>query len=139
MTVSRSYVRHLVKSFYIFFLYLKKTQLIWLVICSIIFLDIHPFICSVIYPVIRYVIDLNIHQIICLVIHPVICPVIWCFPVWQSSFIKLSNGSLQCKFIRTFYPDICDLTPRIMQVVFLCTIDRAKIFRVIRSIFKNHT
>ena len=40
------------------------------------------------------------------VIHPVIslviCPVIWCFPVWQPCFIRLSNSSLQCEIIRTF-------------------------------------
>ena len=98
------------KIFLHFFLYLKKTQLICLVFCSVIFSDIHPFICLVIYPVICYVIHLNIHPVICLVIHPVICSVIWCFPVWQSSFIKLSDGGLHWEFIQTFYPYIWDLT-----------------------------
>ena len=27
---------------------------------------------------------------------------IWCFPIWLSTIIKLSDGDLQCKFIRNF-------------------------------------
>ena len=32
-------------------------------------------------------------------------PVIFYFLVWQSSFVKLSDGSLQCKFIQIFSKD----------------------------------
>ena len=35
-------------------------------------------------------------------IPPVICMVIWCFPIWISSFIKLSYGDLQYEYIWTF-------------------------------------
>ena len=27
---------------------------------------------------------------------------IWCFPIWLSTFIKLSDGDLQCEFIQNF-------------------------------------
>ena len=39
-------------------------------------------------------------QVICPVIHPVVHLVIWCFLIWWSSFIKLSDGDLQSKFIQ---------------------------------------
>ena len=44
-----------------------------------------------------------------LVIGPVIHMVIWCFPIWLSSFIKLSHGDLQCKFIQTFFQQFSNL------------------------------
>ena len=35
--------------------------------------------------------------------------IIWCFPIWLSSFIKLSHGDLQCKFIQTFFQQFSNL------------------------------
>ena len=48
--------------------------------------------------------DPVIRLIICLAICPVVHQVIWCFTVdSESSFVDLSNGSLQCEFIRSFH------------------------------------
>ena len=49
-------------------------------------------------------IHLFIRPVICPYICPVICMVIWNFQSdYVSSFIKLSDGDLQCKFIQTLY------------------------------------
>ena len=49
-------------------------------------------------------------------IWPVICQliylVLWCYPIWLSRFIKLSDGNLQCKFIQTF--DLVNILPLIL-------------------------
>ena len=132
MAVSRSYPCHfsdfcekkIVKPLFLFASFLKKTEFFFrlhltfvlkrdyffiiLVIClvlhpfihPIIYLGFYPVICPVVHTVIHPVILLVIHLVIHPVIYPLIHPIIWC--VWQSSFIKLSNSGLQCKFMGTF-------------------------------------
>ena len=54
----------------------------------------------------------GIHPNIYLVICRLIYLVLWCHPIWLSRFIKLSDGNLQCKFIRTF--DLVNILPLIL-------------------------
>ena len=54
----------------------------------------------------------GIHPNIYLVICRLIYLVLWCYPIWLSKFIKLSDGNLQCKFIRTF--DLVNILPLIL-------------------------
>ena len=82
------------------FSFFLKTQFLFIHACH--HPVIHPVFYPIFYPVIHPVIHPVIRPVIRLVIRPVIFMVIWCFPIWLSSFIKLSNGNLQCKFIRTF-------------------------------------
>ena len=93
--------------FFPFEFYFKEMQLTRtsLVIWPVILLHIHPVILPVISLVIWPVIyplsawlSVVIHAVICLVL----CPVMWCFPVLQPCFIRLSDGGLQCEIIRTF-------------------------------------
>ena len=115
MAVSRSYLRHLVNfhekkkrkmKITFFFLYTFFHSYLFLKKRHNFFLHLSYFFC------IWLLAQLSV-QLSAQLFHSIIHLVIWCFPVWHSSFIMLSEGGLQCKFIRTF----CYLTWKWQTVI----------------------